>query len=272
MRRPVHVFFFRGLNTYGDDNAKWSIFNFGPVYRHLARELEKQGVAFHPVIGMGAGSISAMAKRARAFLESHPVWRDPNVPVHFLGHSAGGLVSRHLVGALEAERGQELRQKLLSHLTVATPHRGATLARVALEMPERYKGSTLLLRTFGYDVRARRALFTELTRENIERELGFDTHSTIPIASIVCAAPRGQWCVPLRLFYMVKAFNDFRLPSDGVVDRDSQTFGEVVAEVPLDHFRQVGLFGEQERFREMCATMAGFFARRQDLAANCHPV
>jgi len=255
--QPVHVFFFRGLSTYGHDHAKWSVFDFGPVYKHFARAFAQRQLFFHPVTGLGSGSLPEITARAKEFLKQHPVWKDPDVKVHFLGHSAGGLAARLTLNELAAPG------KVLSCLTIASPHQGSQLARICIDMPERYRGSALLLRSFGYDVRAKKHFFDELTSENVRRLFAATPQPATQTASIVCASPRTDWCKPLKLFYMVKAFNDFDLPSDGVVERDTQPYGEVIAELKLDHFRQVGLFGENHRFEQMCDVAADYFKKMQ---------
>lgn len=250
------MFFIRGLSTYGQDRAKWSVFDFGPVYKHLAAGLEARGFKFHPVLGMGAGSLPEVTARARSFLESHPVWRDQAQTVHLLGHSAGGLVVRLLLPGL--------KRQVNGALTVATPHRGSQLAEICVTMPERYKGSHLLLKSCGYDVAAKAHFFRELTREGLAQVFRRDADFKRPdmvsrVGSIVCSAPRAQWCLPLKMFYKVKAFDDFNLLSDGVVERDSQPFGEVAGEISIDHFRQVGLFDRDRRFDHLVNAIAAYF-------------
>lgn len=255
---PIHVFFFRGLSTYGNDHAKWSIFDFGPVYQHYARALSKHDIQFHPVLQMGSGSPAQIAARALSFLRSHPIWL--NTPVHFLAHSAGGLTARLILDALTA---QELKM-VLSCLTIGTPHRGSQLAQICLEMPERYKGSALALRSFGFDIRKNRPFFEGLTSGSVDGLFKIKADSdAVRRASIVCWSPRSSWCLPMRMFHTLKAFSDFDLPSDGVVERDTQPFGEVWAEFYLDHFRQVGFFGDKARFEQMCDMVQRFFKETQ---------
>src|ERR1700722_2503801 len=113
---PVNVFFFRGLSTYGRDEAKWSVFNFGPMYRQLQLAFEERGGDFHPVLGMGSGPIRDVLKRAQAALAKNPVWQDESIPVHLCAHSAGGLIARLIA--------EESRRPIQSVLTIATPNRG----------------------------------------------------------------------------------------------------------------------------------------------------
>ncbi|MBX3021126.1 MAG: alpha/beta fold hydrolase [Bdellovibrionales bacterium] len=258
---PIHVFFLRGLSTYGHDNAKWSVFDFGPIHKHLAAAFGKRDIHFVPVLGMGAGSLPEVAKRACEFIESHPLWLSSE-PIHLLGHSAGGLVSRLVLRELEEKK----TGKILSCLSVASPHAGAHLARVCLDMPQNYRGSTLVLRSFGYDIHSKRGFFDELVKENVVRL--FTGHSyRADTASLVCWDARTRWCTPLKMFYTVRAFRDFDLPSDGVVERDTQAFGRVIAELNIDHFRQVGLFKDSKQsFEKMCDVIRDYFRTQQRLS------
>lgn len=223
--------------------------------------MARRGIDFHPVIGMGSGPLLEVAARARAFVEDHPVWKDPRTPVHFLAHSAGGLVARLVADALGSAR----PNKIQSCLTVASPHRGSRLAQVFMEMHENYRGSALILKSFGYDVSRKRPYFSELTPAAVKALMSDGdnsaTESGVARASIVAWAPREEWCLPLSLFYRLRAFNDFRAPSDGVVERDTQTFGQVVAELKIDHFRQIGLFGESHRFEQLCDVAERWFKK-----------
>lgn len=260
--KSVPVFFFRGLSTYGYDNARWGVFDFGPVYKHIARELSARDLDFQPVTGLGSGSLRELASRGLAFLRAHPVWQNPTNEFHLLGHSAGGLIARLVLEELRT-RGEH--ERIRSLLTVASPNHGSALARICAEMPQLYRGSTLFLKSCGYDIATKKHFFNELTPESVAK-----TFSGMPLpdhftktGSIVCWSPRRDWCVPLRLFYKIKAFDDFTTPSDGVVERETQILGELVAEIPIDHFRQVGLFGGEDRFRQLMDTTAQFFKNQE---------
>jgi hypothetical protein len=262
---PVHVFFFRGLNTEGSDDAKLFVFNYGPIYRHVSQVLASKGVSLHPVLGMGTGPLDKVGSRALAFLENHEVWKQAGVPVHILGHSAGGLVARWLL-----ENNHLRPNKIISFLTLASPHRGAQLAQICLDLPERNRGTHLLMRSIGYDIGGKRESFLDLTPKGVgrcfpENRSHSSSHSSQVgrRASIVCHAPRADWCAPLRALYKIKAFGDLSQPSDGFVERDSQPYADVVAEVRIDHMRQIGLFGESYRFARLCDIVADFFKRTQ---------
>ncbi len=251
--QPIDVFFIRGLSTTGHDNAHFAVFNFGPVYKHLARELEKRGVRFHPLVGLGAGFIPEIAERARNAILNHPVWKAGGT-VHILAHSAGGLAGRLAFESLKDE------SRIRSLLTFASPNRGTGMARRMLDIPTMYPRSDRILKTVGYDVRYKSEFFEELTKEGVTKL--FSSGWTDPrIASIVCWEPRERWCLPLRAFYTVKAFSDYDQESDGIVDRDTQDVGRVIAELNIDHIRQVGLFDSGRRFAQQCDVIADFFKK-----------
>lgn len=257
----IHVFFFRGMSTSGSDNARFTFLDFGPMCRHLQQAFDRREVQFHPVTGMGKGTIAEMAARARVFLENHPVWRDPHQRVHILGHSAGGLIARHLL----MEPGIP-KEKVLGFLTVATPHLGAKLADVCIGLPDNYPGSNFALRLAGFNMRLHKSFFEVFTGEAVTRVFNDKTVADIAaarVASVVCAAPRNEWCLPLRLFYILRAFNDFDDYTDGMIERDTQPFGEVLGELKIDHWRQAGFFGEHHRFQQLCDVLHGFFVTTQ---------
>ncbi|MGZ3722120.1 MAG: esterase/lipase family protein [Bdellovibrionales bacterium] len=257
----VHVFFIRGLSTNGSDDAYFSIFNFGPMSKQLARAFHKRNIQFHPVNGTGAGTMRELAARARDYLENHPVWRDPNIPVHIFGHSAGGLVARLLAAQPGIPPG-----KILSVITVAAPNQGSAFAEHCKSIPEKYPRSAKFLRSCGYDIGNKTGFFDDLLPVHVRKYMA--EHAQLPreirTASVICHAPRAEWCWPLRLFYVVKAFKDFTQPSDGIVERDTQAFGEVIAELNIDHFRQIGIFGKREKFAKMCDVLADFFVQTQN--------
>lgn len=232
------------------------------MYRHVERALTERGLHFHPVLGLGSGSLPEVADRGIQFLEQNKVWRDPDIPVHFLGHSAGGLVARLI---LKRFKDQLPAGKVRSCLTVATPHRGARLAQIFLNMRRDYRGSALLMKSLGYNLATKTHFFTEFTGESVQKTVGSaDDLSLLPkgtrAASIVCSSPRRDFCVPLKMFYTVKALKDFDDPSDGVVEKATQPFGTVLDELEIDHFRQMGFFGDSRRFEKMCDVIAAHFS------------
>lgn len=241
----MKVFFFRGLSTYGEDNAKWAFLNFGPMYARLMRAMKERSVEIIPVTGMKSGTLSEVAGRAVEFLRAHEVWQDENIPIHVMAHSAGGLAARLALRELGA------RKNLQSLLTIATPHRGSGLAKICVDMPVKAPGSARLLKTFGYNLSSRKKFFDELTCESVSAAFKEDSFP-FKTASIVCWNDRTKWSLPMRAIHGIQAVKTFTTPSDGLVDKESQAYGEVLGEIHLDHFQQVGLFGGRKEFARMC--------------------
>ena len=259
-----HLVFFRGLNTYGHDQAQLSLINFGPMYRHLERELTKRDVIFHPVLGMGVGTLTDVTTRARRALESLAIWHSPDLPVHFVGHSAGGLVARLLVDELGGMRLRSGRPKIASVTTIASPHRGSGLADIFVHMPVKHRASAFFFRAVGYDVKSKRDFFNEMTATTVRDSLAHvvdGRFADVATASVVCAPPRPRWSRPMRYFHRLGAFRDFTAPSDGMVERDSQVYGDQTFEIELDHFQQAGFFGAEREFGRMCDVLREFTKR-----------
>lgn len=258
----VNVFFFRGLSTYGSDDIKWNPFDQGPMHREFSRAFGARGVNLVPVAGMGSGSWEETSRRALEFLKNNSVWRDETQPVHLFGHSAGGIVMRLLL-----EQGYLKRRNLLSALTLASPHRGAFLARVFAEMPEKHKGSAFLFRLLGYDVRDKRSIFETVTPEIVGKLWRPDLDPyPFRTASVVTSLERHRWCGLLKVAHSIRAMKSFDLPSDGIVERDTQPWGDVIAELDIDHVKQIGIFDDGRSFARQCDVLTDFFKDAQKKA------
>lgn len=255
--RSTRVFFIRGLSTYGHDNARFSLLDLGPVYRHIQTGLSQRGLDLHPVTGLGSGSLPELTDRAVKYLRENAAWNEPNAKIHLLGHSAGGLVARLVVDRLIKENEQ---QKIASLLTIASPHKGSSLAQIFTEMPIRHPGSAKWLKAIGYNVEDKKHFFAELTPGSVLQLLP-PPPENLNVASIICCAPGDQWCWPLKAARFLDAYRAFDLPSDGVVERESQIFGEVIAEIAIDHLRQVGFFGRKNEFQQMLDAISSFYNR-----------
>ena len=255
-----HVLFFRGLNTYGHDQAQLSFLKLGPMFKHMQRELVARDIQFHPVLNMGVGPLTEVADRAVASVEGLPIWT-ADEPVHLVGHSAGGLVARLVLEKLGHSRLSDGRPKIASLLTIASPHRGSGLAQIFVDMPDRYPGTTRVFRAIGYDIRPKLAIFATMTAAvaaEVMDPTDVGRFAGIRTGSIVCAPPRARWSWVMRAFYRLPAFRAFAGPSDGIIEKPSQIFGDRVFEVELDHFQQAGFFGGRPEFARMCDIVSDF--------------
>ena len=266
MTKPV-IFFFRGLNTYGDDRARFGPLDFGPVSEGLKKYFAQAGVEFVFVTGMGSGPLTEIAERARVFVRGHTLWLNHAGPTVFLGHSAGGLIARKLFGEPEFCSASGSFGQSLKCITVATPHRGSKLAEILCRAPSAFPKTARLLEHANYDLKRRHQFFLELTPAAVSAffidsiSAGTDLEAqnsgaTRALYSVVCSAPRAEWCWPLRAMHCLTMLREFSDESDGIVERSSQAAGTVLAEIRIDHFRQVGLpGGKHPQFIELCRVL-----------------
>ena len=149
-----------------------------------------------------------------------------NQPVHLIGHSMGGLDSRHLLAD------PVWKGRILSLTTIATPHLGSALADSArLRVGPVYR----LLRTMRIDHRG----FHDVTRRAaraVNRQ--FCVPASVPCFSIAGNPADVDVCWPLRPFH--QALLSLEGPNDGLVSVESALgFGTPLPEWPIDHLRQM---------------------------------
>lgn len=255
MEKPLPtVFYFRGLSTHGRDDIRWSAFDVGPIHRELEKEFIHRGVRLIPVLGMGAGTWKDITTRAREFLRTHPVWQDSQTPVHLLGHSAGGVAMRLL---LQEGLG---RSQVLSALTLCAPHTGTKMARIFADMPSQRPVSAAMFAAVGNKIKGQEFIYEQLTPETV-KALWTGTPKDIRLASVITTAPRNKWCWLLKACHSVPALRDFPDPSDGIIEAEAQAYGDVIAEIEIDHFRTAGLFNNGPAFSKQCDVMCDYFKK-----------
>jgi pimeloyl-ACP methyl ester carboxylesterase len=228
------VWFLRGLNTQGDDLLRFGIFKWRPMHEMLAKTFSKRGVRFIPVLGRGGGALADQVTRAQAFVERHPEWVKDTGPHHFLGHSTGGLVGRALAHTLN-EKG-----RIHSLTTIGTPHLGAPLAHQALAVPSTRPLLHGALRSIGYNLRKKTAPFQDLTPEAVrEFSKHYPGRPDVHYASVLCHVPPERLSWPVSLLHRLSKADQLN-PNDGLVEVESQSFGESLDRFQLDHLDQLG--------------------------------
>ena len=120
MRSSPVIYFFRGLNSAGDEILRLGPVPFGPYSKRLLKALPQ--LTCINVEGLGRGSIEEMGEKAFGFLKQDALFHILDRPIHFFGHSMGGLIARYLV------HDQEIRERVTSVVTLGTPHRGLPAA------------------------------------------------------------------------------------------------------------------------------------------------
>lgn len=262
------IVFLHGLNTYGDDLLHIGPLTFGPMHTKLARAFRERDIDFVPIAWtsrqhqdhpqdqapatvLGTGSPEEQAERARRFLDETGLG-DVDSKFHLFGQSTGGLVARALAAR------PELRHRILSVITIGTPHEGTEAARFGLEFNRRYPKLARLFSTFGYDSRAKASIFRHYTPEAMhEFNLRYPPHSesrsvphSVPRSdgmreiSLVCQISKEDVSWPLSLLHRHlhprPANDNSPVPSDGFILCHSQSRGETRGPFALDHFDQLG--------------------------------
>ena len=192
-------------------------------FRGVAQAFEAAGL---DVITARLAPLGGVPERAAQLVRA--VEMQPHDRLVFIGHSMGGLDARWAI----AREGLAARTAAL--VTIGTPHRGTPIADLLASRPVH---------------RARRAIarlglssdaidwLTTARMEILNRELP-DVPGVRYASVITATADRSRVHPLLRAThaYLARAHG----PSDGLVPRSSQLWGEVVAEEEIDHWAQIG--------------------------------
>ncbi len=195
-------------------------------FRGIPRRLSRAGVE---VRAIQVAPVAGVAVRARQLADA--VEAMPEKRVNLVAHSMGGLDARYAISVLGLSR------RVASLTTVGTPHRGTPLADLGTELLGERLGLRRMCEMLGigidafYDVTSAR--MAEFNRE-VEDAKG------VAYASIVGAIKDGAARLPPALLpgylYLVSTAG----PNDGLVTAESQRWGEVLKEIPADHWAQIG--------------------------------
>ncbi len=241
--RPV--IFIRGFNSYPSDELQFGPINLGLVHRHLQPEFEARGFHFIPLYKMGFGPIERQIERARDQVLALRL----NPELHLLGHSTGGVIARGLAHALKSTR------RILSVTTIVSPHRGSTLANRAAEFERAHPLWYKLWKAAGYDVKLRVPLLEPLKSKSMAQfNEQYPDLPGVSYSSIVSGAPLKS--LPLFMRMIGQFADDTSAESDGIVEKSSQPWGDVLGEFSADHNAIIG-------FRTMASPIAYRRARAE---------
>jgi triacylglycerol lipase len=219
-RRPLHpVVLAHGLLGFDEIRIGRARTEY---FRGVSARLEREGCVVHRCKVASAASIAARAGELAAFVNGL------DAPlVNVVAHSMGGLDARWALARLG------LARKVVSLVTVGTPHRGTPLADLGAGLAGR--GVLGALRRAGLVGDG----FHDLTTPRIEEfNRAAPDARGVHYASVV-GVPAGRRdvspvLVPTFLWLGKRAAND------GMVPAASQRWGEVLREIGADHFAQVG--------------------------------
>ena len=254
MRAPV--VFLRGLHTQGKDYLSFGPFGRFLVYGPLQSEIGKVR-SFLPLQNIIAGTIEETKTQVAQLIRDQLELLPSTQKIHLLGHSMGGLIARAIVHE------PTLYDRVLSVTTIAAPHLGSPIAKLATELEHSHPHVQNLICNLGYDIRAKKKYFMDLHAEAMAMfNLIYKDRPGINYASLVTAVPPGEWILP---YYLVqKILQPFREEADGLVEVSSQHWGNVLGRFDLDHVSGLGIFSmktpwvrkrHELEFRKMVAVL-----------------
>ncbi len=151
-------------------------------------------------------------------------------PIHVIGHSQGGLDSRHMITHLD------MAKRVRSLTTIGTPHRGSPIADWGVSTADK-AGVFQLIEKTTMDTQAFLDLRTEnmaAFNESTPDMEGVRYYSVTGAGDPKKMIPTLRWCHN----YIVKQEG----ANDGLVSTASAKWGKDVTEWPADHANQIGLF------------------------------
>lgn len=240
LRYPVMM-----CHGYG---ALVSIIKPSPMHDACMKLREHGVIAFAPNIVPYARietRAEQWAERIRRIIDRYD-FRKLNI----VAHSMGGLDMRYAICRLG------LHEQVASLTTVATPHRGTSLAELALEAPEGVRDSLAeILDWFGNTLYPRSpsdsvAALEQLTRRYLHEEFNpaCPDHDQVSYFSWSAAVGKGT-DHPLNPIYRYQ--NNHIFEEEGINDSwisvESARWGEHLGTVPLSHVEQIHLSISRER-------------------------
>lgn len=164
--------------------------------------------------------------------------------ISLVAHSMGGLDARHLISK------QGWHDTVAALVTIATPHRGSSVASLLLDQPDAVRKwitemadwlGTHILKDGSANIRQ---ALQELTPEHVETVFNEDVpnHPDVQYWSYGCQAGKGTEIPIDPIFrYLNKYLYEREGVNDGIVSVRSARWGDYLGTVDADHARQVGL-------------------------------
>ncbi len=247
-QKPV-VFFFHGLNTFGDDLLHFGPVNLGRMDRFVTPALESGGLKVYSINGVGSGSPESQARLAASQISGFKDLQ-PESNVTLIGNSMGGLVTRALARLWKIEPGLNSHGlKIEKLISWGTPHQGTRVADLALKVSKKHP-------TFMHYSTTAIGRFNELHPLN----------AFAPEFCFTCAVGWREVSPYFYPYFFVHSRSHPPRPSDGFISVENQTWGRVRGTFRLDHFGQTGFSmifptrAQRERsrkeFTKLCDAMA----------------
>lgn len=237
--RPAPIILAHGL--FGFQRIGVGPWTWLAYFKGIPRLLEQRGHRVYAPSVHPTGGISRRSQRLGQLIDA----RFPGQPVHLVAHSMGGLDARQL---LTDDRWQEGR--ILSLITVGSPHLGSSLAEMA---KRRLDPFYRLLRTAGWD---HQGVLDILPDRALKWHEATPRPDSIPCYSVAGHPNEEQLSWPLILPH--RSLERTEGPNDGLVSvKSALGFGTPLARPAIDHLQQMNWFsghpqlGVEERVNDL---------------------
>jgi triacylglycerol lipase len=222
-----------GATTKGS-RLQIGMFDFGDYFRGIKAFYEATGTPVYVVELSTDGSIGERAAVLKNFLDSDLKGK----MVNLVAHSLGGLDARYVVSVLKSTQ-------VASVTTIGTPHHGSPVADWAIRQSKRGSPWYWFFRLLGYDMDLRRFL-PEITTDSMEKVFNprVPDRADVRYFSVISSGSFRENSMSYILWFPARWLEgEKHLLSahghDGLVPKDSQKWGKVIADVTLDHLGQM---------------------------------
>lgn len=221
-------------SSMGGAHLRVGPIHFGDYWRHVPEWLKSTGTPVAIAQLTTDASIGERAFVLKNMLDTELAGKRVNI----IAHSQGGLDARYLVSVLKSPQ-------VASITTIGTPHHGTPLTDWALEQKNGHKFWFWLFRLVGYNMDAR-PFMGETSPEFLEKNFNPKVPDVqgVRYFSVITRASFAEGNMSWMLWFPTIWLEGRKDPitnggHDGLVPYTSQRWGEVIAELPMDHLAQM---------------------------------
>jgi triacylglycerol lipase len=235
-----HFILVPGAGSEGKDlylgHLRW-----GEYFQELIQELKKNdpeiSIAVFPSDFSGNQNLERRVIRLRQFIKSES--RRIKGPVHVLGHSLGGIVTRMVTTE------KDLAPFVASALYLSTPHRGTPIVDFLLGDGRLPKEIRFLSYLIGFDLKTKEYLSELETAVGDSLVIPREEENSLPpqltIVSMQTAKELAFYFPPFALSHeIMQRTEGQKIESDGMVPVSSQLWGECLFVSPTNHGSVIG--------------------------------
>lgn len=232
------LIFFRGFNTYHNDDLRFGPLNFGLAHKHLEPKFSQSGFQFFALPDIGRGEPQTQINSAHKYLSDLSLAGKLSGHLHFLGHSAGGVIARALAHKLKHSPISNLELK--SVVSISSPHRGSQIADAIWQGQLNPPHLKNILKLGGYNLDDKKMHFAPWTSERVKVfNETYPDLSQVSYASIISGTTPDR--LPLSLHLLHKIIHKKNSITDGIVEIESQAWGKVLGQYEMDHGAVLGV-------------------------------